>query len=726
MKAFRSFKIVLASTLLLASVVAPAAEKNKKLASSKDWSLWQTKVNNAEVCYIQNDDEGDWYFVVSKNKNAPNSPVEIMVQMLVNNRKSTGVIASAPGLASTMSYADIDGKKMTFIGIPKNLTAFTNIMRTAPKDKAKLRAVGGKKEETAEFSSKGFNEMMNKMQELCNGNAPLINAEFENNFVNAVADSIDPLKLDIAKIGQVRSVYFAAYPIAVELTGVRQQLSQVLVKYQPSIDELNSNRATAGRLQSTDIPAAKNELAQNQSTQKSSQAEISRVDAALPVLNAKVQASQKALDAVRAVLAPLLPEYDRITGNLSDAQSTLSTSQNRLSYIDNRLRDGANQISSLDSEARSIENSLPQKRADLDRARTIFRDADNQRSRYNVSIERERRLQSNFEYSRLRNDRQRLQNDLSRAQNEEQNVRRERDRVQNDLNVCLSQPFIEQLVPGPSVGEGGGLIPGPSEPPTDPNEPPPGFDPPPSDPGQVEPTPVRDCSQLQAALNNSNSQLAQKQNEARQIDNQIDRTDDGIRRIENQVQFDVQREYQILSDRADQARRDMDRISSDVSDDENRRAQIRQSDIPRLQNEQTDLRAERPGVQSRIAEASAAVSRNSNELAKFKTANDFDRKAAAVDTKENQLSVDQDALDTASLSKAKAQRDLQNALVKESQIKGQIDALNSQLSSLNARAVQLQEVLKGLPAERASIDQKIATLEASLKARKDQLLDLLK
>lgn len=716
MKAIKTLRAVLAGSVILAMTSVQAADANKKLASSKDWSLWQTTTNGAEVCYIQSGGENDWYFVVSKNKNAPNSPLEIMVQMLSNNRGSTSAYIETPGVPSTLAFGDINGKKMSFMGIPKNLTAVTNVMRASTK--IKIHGVGGKKEEVTEISSKGFGDMLNKMQELCNGNASIINSEFENNFVNAVADVIDPLKLDTAKISAERSLYFAAYPIAVELTNTRAQLAQILVKYQPAIDELNSNRATADRLSKTGIPNAKASLANNQQTQKNSQAEIARVDAALPGLTAKVQASQKALDAARAVIAPLQPEYDRITSNLSAAQSNLDSATNRLSYIDTRLRDGANQIASLDNEATNIERNLPQKRFDLDRARSIYRDADNQRANFNISFERDRLLRQNFEYQRLQNDRQRLQMDLGRAQNDADNIRRERDRVQRDLQICQSQPIMEQLVPGPSepppgLTPGGPLVPGPSEPP-------PGVDPDPI------PTPAKDCSQLQNALNNANAQLSQAENQARNVRMQLDNTEQGIRRAEQQADFEVRRQYQILADRADSARRDMDRIQNSVNDDENRRAQIRQGDIPRLQLEQSNLTNERPSVNQQIADSRAAVSRNAADLAKFKSANDYDRKAAAVETKANQLDLDQSALDTANASKSKSQADLQNALVAESQIKAQIDSLNSQLASLNARAVTLQDSLKGLPAERASVDAKISQLEVSLKGRKDQLLDLLK
>jgi hypothetical protein len=200
-----------------------------------------------------------------------------MVQTLTNSRKSTGIIASINGVGTTIALPDQDDKKTHYLGIPKNLTAFMNVMKAA-NEQVKLKGVGGKKEENVEVSTRGFNDMVKKFEERCNSNQPLVLAEFENNFVNAVADNVDPRLVGAAKIGQVRSVYFAAYPVAVDIVTARGELAQVLTKYQPLINELNTNRASSGKLQNTDIPASRAELSNNQSSQTSLRSEITRIE----------------------------------------------------------------------------------------------------------------------------------------------------------------------------------------------------------------------------------------------------------------------------------------------------------------------------------------------------------------------------------------------------------------------------------------------------------------
>jgi peptidoglycan hydrolase CwlO-like protein len=734
---FRTLKIALASTILLASFTANSAEKNKKVAESRDWSLWETKVNNGEVCYIQSSGESDWYIVLSKAKNSPKSPLELMVQTLTNSRKSTGIIASINGVGTTIALPDQDDKKTHYLGIPKNLTAFMNVMKAA-NEQVKLKGVGGKKEENVEVSTRGFNDMVKKFEERCNSNQPLVLAEFENNFVNAVADNVDPRLVGAAKIGQVRSVYFAAYPVAVDIVTARGELAQVLTKYQPLINELNTNRASSGKLQNTDIPASRAELSNNQSSQTSLRSEITRIEATIPPLASKVQASQKALDQAQSVIAPIEPEYNRITGNLNAAQSNLSQSENRLSYIDGRLRDGSQQISALESEARSLESWLPQKRNEASRARSIWNDASSRRSNYNVSWERDTRLRNNFEYSRLENNKRDMQRQQAQAEAQAQQVRRERDRIERDLQICRSQPLIagltEQLVRGeprppglipgapgggglvpggPGNGGGGGLVPG---------EPGGGG----LVPGEPDIPPQRDCSHLENALANANSQVSQAEGAAQNARQRVREIESRMDSIERQIDWDVRREYDALVDQENRARSEMDRAESSLRNDENRLAQIRQADIPRLEREQSSLSSERPGVVNTISQSRNAVATLTRELANFKAANDWDRKAGNVASKQQQLSTDTSALNLANSNKFNAEQNLKNTIAREAQIKANIDSLVSQLNALNARALQLEQGLQGLPAERAVIDQKIASLENDLTTRKNQMLDILK
>ncbi len=696
MKRFKTLRMALALTMVTTSLQVQAEEKNKMIDESDDWSLWETKVNNSEVCYIQSGGENDWYVVLTKVKNAPKSPVEVMIQTVTNVRKSTGIIGSISGVGSTMAFPDLNGKKTHYLGFPKNLSAFIQVMKSE-NEEVKLRGVGGKKDENVDVSTRGFNDMIRKFEERCNSGQPIVLPEFETNFVNGLNDNIDPRLVDQTKSSLARSIYFGAYPVAVDIVAAKNELSMVLAKYQPLIDELNQNKVDASRLQNTEIPAARNELSKTQQSQTSLRAEIARIQATIPGLKAKVDTAQKAYDQVKAVLAPLEPEYNRLTGNLSSAESRLDQAEKRLSYIDSRLRDGAQSIRSLESEASSLEYSLPQKRNNALRARSNYNDAYSRRSNFNPQWERDSRIRNNYEYSNLERNRVDMERRARQADAEAQQIRRERERIQRDLNVCRSQP-----------GNGGGLVPGPN-------------------PGDgVAPQPPPDCSHLEAALANANSQVSQKESESRQYNQRVREIDSRMDSIVRQIDRDVRYEYDTLVDNENRARSEMERREADVRSDDNRVAQIRQAEIPRLEREQSSLTSERPTVLNTISQSTQEINNLTRELNNFKSANNWDQKAAQVAAKQAQLDNETSNLNSANNNKFNAEQGLKNALTREAQIKTNIDSLVAQLNALNSRALQLEDGLKGLPAERAVIDTKIANLQADLKSRQTQLLEIFK
>ncbi len=724
MNPFKSKKI--AKIAMLSSLIVFSVGLTAQSGTVADWNF-----TDAETCTVSTNNtnfggddfpsnESNIYLTISKAKNKPEIPVEIMVQFITNMNKSSGAVASISG-AGSLALADLDGRKMFFWGVPKNLTNFIERLKSG-RSNLSVKGVGGRRSEDLKLSTSGFKDVLSQMESACNSGKSLVNADFDTAFMASVPDSIDPTRIDATKATQLRSIYYAAYSASFSISNAAADLAKLLAKYQPYMDELAQNRAELNQIQDVELPNTRNTLAAAQKQQVDATAEIASIDNAIPGLNAKIAASQKAYDAARAILAPLEPEYNRITGQLSSAQSTLSEAQNRLSYIETRLRDGAQQISNLDYEATNIERRLPQKRSDLDRARSIFRDAQSRRANFNISWERDNRLRNHFEYSRLQNDRQNMSNQLRQNESDLQRVRFERDRVARELQICRANPIIavestkEFLVPGQpgNPGAGDGLVPGP----------PGGGNP--GGPGNPPVQPPRDCSHLEHALNNANMQVSQREQENRMLSNRLNEIASRINQIERQVDMEVRREYDSLVHAEDQARRENDRLEADVQNDQNRLSQIRSSDIPRLEREQTQLQNERPSVISRISQATADVSRLSQELSSFKSANDWDRKAGSVASTGNQLSSDQQNLKQAQSNKAAAQRRLEAGSVTEAQSIAKIDSLNARVVVLNNRAVALDKILENLPAERADFDATLAAKRVEFESRRVQFLDLLK
>ncbi len=680
MNPFKSKKITkITKITMLSSLMMFSAGLSAQAGTVADWNF-----TDAETCTVSTNNSnfggGDnfgsnIYITISKAKNKPEKPVEIMVQFITNMNKSSGAMASISG-AGSIALSDLDGRKMTFWGVPKNLANFIEQLRSG-RGNLSVKAIGGRRSEDLKLSTRGFKDVLSQMESTCNSGKSLVNADFDAAFMAGVPESIDPTRIDANKATQLRTIYYAAYSASFSISNAAADLAKLLAKYQPYMDELAQNRAELNQIQDVELPNTRNTLSAAQKQQVDATAEIASIDNAIPVLTAKIAASQKAYDAARAILAPLEPEYNRLTGQLSSAQTTLSEAQNRLSYIETRLRDGAQQLSNLDYEATNIERSLPQKRSDLDRARSIFRDAQSRRANFNVSWERDSRLRNHFEYSRLQSDRQHMSNQLRQSESDLQRVRFERDRIARELQMCRAQP-------------------------------------------------PRDCSHLERALNNANMQISSREQENRVLSYRLNEIGSRINQIERQVDMEVRREYDRLVYAENQARRENDRLETDVQNDQNRLSQIRTSDIPRLESEQTQLQNEKPSVISRISQATSEVSRLSQELSSFNSANDWDRKAESVASTGKQLVSDQQNLKQAQSNKAAAQRRLEAGAVTEAQALAKIDTLNARVDALNNRAVALDKILEKLPAERADFDATLAAQKIEFDSRRVQFLDLLK
>lgn len=708
MKPSQLFRGVLAGSVLAAGVSAKAdTELFKKL----QWSLMQT--DKGDQCYLQTIDKvlfraEDYYIEIAKVKNKHDSPVEILGRIHKNKKESRGLVIAIPG-STSIALSDTTGEKERFIGVPKNLSLLIEQLRKG--ETVEVKAVGGKKEDSFKITGKGFAEALVEMEKRCNNGTALVHKEFETTFLGAVAASVDPLKLDVAETAKLRSIYFSAYGTFLQLKETNAALARVLAKYQPLIDELRENRASLSQIQNVDLPQSHQTLAAAQKQQVDAKVEIARIDALIPGLVAKVAAAQKAHDEAKAILAPHVPEYNRITGNLNNAQSSLSSAQNRLAQIDSRLNELSRIIANLDSEAINIERNLPQRRMELDRARSFLRDAERRRAEFNVSIENERRLRNNSEYQQARDERNQLGGIISQVERELSEIRGERERIRQLLAQCQAQPVpVPKPMPKPGL-------------PDDRQK----EDVAPSVPGEpVQPLPAADCSKYEEALRVANSQVAEKERALSDLNSRRNSLESRMGDIERQVDREVRREYEVLVNREQEARRQVENLEDIVRRDENRLSQIRHSEIPSLQREQSSLSFERPSVLSQISNSTAEVNRLTRELAAFKASTDWDRKAAAVDATARQLRADQNALSSAQQQKANAQASLQSGINTEAQMKARIESLNAKVVALNQRAAVLEAGIAPLAAERAPLDKRIAELSSVVSGKQAEYLALLK
>ncbi len=688
-----------------------SAQAQTKVAESKDWSLWETSANGVETCTLQTIDKvlfrsEDFIMELSKVKNNAASPLEIMMRIQKNKKESTGLSAQISTSNRFLSFSDMTGNKNVYWGTPKNLSALMTQLKNKSEDLA-VKAKGGKKEIDFTIRGRGFSEMLTEMEKRCNASLPLLRQSFETEFLANVSDAVNPVTLTPAKTNQLRANYFAAYQIHTLLLETKSQLNQVLSKYQKLIDELAINRNEFNQITKSDLPASQKTMADAQKLQADMKTEIARLAQLIPTLTAKVQTSQTAYDKSRAVLAPLEPEFNRLSSGLRNAQQLLANAESNLASLDRRLQEIASQISNLQSEANSIQNNLSGLKLNLERERDVLRIAESERANYNSTAERERALRNNTSYVYYKSEIVTIEAQFGPAQNRLQLLQAERNRIAKDLEICGSQAGIGTTPPGQIPGLTPPLVPGVI---------------PPQEPQPTEPNGV-DCSALEKGLANADQMLAEQKANFEQLNNRRNEVYSKIGIIESDVNAEIGRISAQLYENVDRAKSQLRYTEEAYNQNNSRLFEIRNSLIPALINENNQRMNERNTAQTQIAQGRQGVDQFTRDLTKFKLANDWDKKAADVDAKLHQLTADQKTLSDAQSLKLTSEKKLAQGFATEADMKKRITELNARVAVLNQRADQLNVGLKNLPAERAPIDAKISAQQNELDTRKQAFLN---
>ncbi|MFN7823820.1 MAG: hypothetical protein ACK5P6_00505 [Pseudobdellovibrionaceae bacterium] len=662
------------------------------IVESKRWKLAEVSTDQGIYCIASTKDDvvfraETFHLELIKLKNQPNKPVEVLFKIEKNKRGSKGAVAELPGGKMVFSALSTDNQEY-FWGLPRGISALIEKLKSSD-DTIEMKAIGGSREMQFTFDGSGFSTILSEMEKRCNAGQTLVSKEFESRFSNAISAQVDPLRIGKSLTSQLRGIYYSAFSDFMAMKETQQGLARVLAKYQGHINELNSVKANLENLNSVEIPTAQRTLDSALQQQRMAESEIARLDQLIPQLQQKVNASQAAFDQARAILAPLEPENNRLVSILRDAQNLLSSSEGRLSEIESRLNQIARELSSLRQELDSLERQQPFRRSELNQARSELRNAERRRSAYNINFERESRLRNNGEYQNLRNERVQIEAVASQIAQELRQVSGERERIAGMLEQCRANNQ--------------GVV-APEEP--------------------LKPEPATDCTALEQSLAEADRQIQDKENGLREVERRSQQVNARLNEIERIVDNNVRREYEILTRREDEARDRMEYIEDIVRREEARISDLRISLIPRLEREEFQLSSERPRVIDSINQARASKARAEAELASFRNRNDWDRKAAAVDSTGRQLRDDQARLSGAQGERRNNVSRLEEGKRTETTMRARLQELNGRVATLRSREAELNQLLAGLPAERAPFDLKIAELSAKIDQQRDQFLNL--
>ena len=399
-----------------------------------EWTLWEEQTANGTICYMQAVDsqvfrKEDFLIEIYHAKNNYDSPIEVIAK-INKNKNNNKALRFDLKAGSQLGFADQTGSREKFWAVPKNLSSLIAQLQSG--EDLRGKAFGGGKEIDVLFGADGFAEVYAAFEKHCNNGYALIEDRFEKEFLSVMPNSIDATKLGVDKVTALRAAYFAAFALHRQNLGAEAQLAAVLAKYQTYIDEQKSNRDEKQQIQTIHLPQSQKTLADAQKAQIELLAEIERLTAQIPPLRDQVQKSTQILESARAVLAPLLPEFNRLSNLVRTNEDALRSAQNRLSFIDSRLNELSRSISNLQSEADQVERHLRQLRMDHDRAIVQLRDAEFRRSQFDVRREIDRRLRENSEYSRIKSERDSIDPQMSQIRMLLNQVEQERVRIVRD------------------------------------------------------------------------------------------------------------------------------------------------------------------------------------------------------------------------------------------------------------------------------------------------------
>lgn len=653
------------------------------VADEGDWTLSEVSTSSGVQCVASNKDSSwfrseVYYLEITKLKNSSKSPAEIILRVENNKRGTGGFFASIKGASSRFVFTkqSTQQKVQNFVGIGSNLSQFVELLKKNDED-IEIVGVGGS--DSIDFSNDGdgFKEIISAMEKRCNSGASLTDSKFESLFFQNLPKTINPLKVTAAVTEQLRALHFSAYDLYLQGKAAQGALDVILAKYSPFLRELEKVTANISQIENVDLPKTREILANAQKQQVDSQAEINRLTALIPSLETTVQQSQRSYDEVYAILAPHIPEHNRISNRLGLALTALQDAENRYSFIVNRLSQLSSDLSSLDREADQLEYSLSSQRSNLSSLRSNLQDAERRRSGFDVSYERDRRLGRDSEHGRLKDERQRLNSSLSDADRDVSQIHGERERIKRSLEQCKAT------------------------------------------------VPAIDCSQFEKALDVANSQVDQKEKVKIEISRRLNEVVSRLSDIENAIDRQVRNEYDDLVRREEEIRHEFNRVDDIVRQNESRVNQIRNSEIPQREREQSQLINEKPQVSAQIRDYNEVVDRSRAELENFRRSTDWDRKADAVNKADVQLKADQSKLAKAKDGKKAAEKSLQEAQLVEKQSKEKIESLTARLAELNTRSLELNTAIKPLAEERAPLDKKITELKQALADARVQFLERL-
>ncbi len=669
--------------------LATTAETATPLAStpistSKDWRLFDTGTGLCVAETVATVAGVNHHLEVRVDKTGA-KPLEVAIRSEVATSATVGYKAALnPAKTKVLSFAKLSGSGTdeVFWNVPQNTEELLSYLKREMKfDTQGYDVTGAVPASLISFSLRGSSASLADLGKRCAAGLAVptaVDSSFEKAFLTAAiagqVAAVDFGRVTPAKADVLRSSLTDARAAFLSSKASQTEIEKLNAKYLKEINELTGLRRNLDRLTQQEVTRLEAARAQAQATIAQANQDIQTLKPQIAVKEAELVQANTAYEAAYNQVKPLVPEYNRLSGNIRSNESSLNQVQTHLTSVETRLNQANAELADLQNQSRNLRSRLSGEQSEAQQARSEYDRADRDARGFDAQSELRRRLQSDHRVDSIQRE---LQDIDMRIRGQHQAIQRQ-ESERNRLN----QEFIN-----------------------------------------CRKTPGMDCGPIQFQLSDANRRLQELQQGVQVLEGTKRQKQNEMGQIRGQIENEVAQIERDLQRRVSEARNRSSQADDRLRDTENRIRSIDQIDIPSRQNDISHLTNDRSQAQRDLSEADRRLRQSRTDLANFRQSSGFDALQAEVDRRlatVNGLKAELATIDREIKRLEKQITDNTAALAK---ISLDMDKVVAQIKQKEARSVDVQKLLEpyelakaDLTAKKALADQSFATAQSTFSA----------
>jgi DNA repair exonuclease SbcCD ATPase subunit len=725
----------LMASVIILSVFSTAHAK--RIYRRGDWEihdLSKDRRSTSNVCIALTQSEAnrtDYQLQIVKDK-SKGSLVQVYIHQ--KGRGAQGWIADLQN-GQTLSFAkkSTDGRLDIFWNIPQNTAAL--IQQLKDRRDLRMRPADDTRNPRLEFSAKGFEKALSKMESKCFGGEQILNPRFELSFA-LNQGQVDPMRIGEDSVAKLQSIQIQAFEVFKNVDAKDAELKRLRARFQRELSEAESLENSIQRLSQYSIPTTIKRIQENDNLEATKKAELSRLIADIPKKANAKRLAQGQLNQAEVTIAPYLSEHESRSRSLREASQRQSMSSGRVQAARDNLSRSRSRLSALNNEVNrnQIENQRIQ--SELRNLNVNLRRARDAARRFNPSRVAAERLQRDRNFNQA-------EKELSAVEPHLRNLGRALRRADSDvllkeaaLRSCQNRQAtiwsygeFERLPAQTRPrrdGPSGRTRPGRETDGRDRERPNRNGNDDSNTDSNTEtetttdtptPTPTVDCSREESALaqarstrNDLNSQLQSSQNRRTNLIARMERA-------RRDAEREAQREQAALNGRVNEIQRSINQAQGEFTRNERRNQVILSTHLPteerNLRNSESELR----NAEAQLAADNNEVARQSTGLRNFENRVGWYQKNQSVQNARSNLS--------------RASRDLANAESLKrsteiiiSQCQSDRVRLSNELASFNQQKVNAEAQLQKVRVSLEPFEQEKARIDGEASVFKNELMRL--